>query len=143
MNYHFKIHKQKVRGYWAECVELEGCRTQGGTLKELRDNMHEALNLFLSEPQGSKYVFPKPKKSLKGKDIVAVPVLPSVAIANRVRELRLHHDLTQKDMKDRLGIKNLSNYQRLEDPQRANPEWKTLLLIKQKFPVFRVDDLME
>ena len=45
-------------------------------------------------------------------------------------------------MKDKLGIKHLSNYQRLEDPHKANPEWATLMLIKRVFPEFRVDDLM-
>ena len=142
MNYHFKIHKERSGGYWAECIELEGCRTQADTKSELKEYMFEALNLYLSEPHNSKFVFPSPKKSIKGKSIIAVPVMPSVAIANRIRELRLQHDLTQMDMKNRLGINNLSNYQRLEDPERANPEWKTLLLIKQKFPKFHVDDLM-
>lgn len=142
MKYHFKIHKEKSGGYWAECLELEGCRTEGETKAELEKNMSEALNLFLSEPPESKFIFPKPKKRALGYNIVAVSVEPSVAIANRIRELRLENDLTQMDMKNRLGIKNLSNYQRLEDPERANPEWRTLLLIKQVFPKFRLDDLM-
>ena len=33
MEYHFKIHKEK-NGYWAECIELSGCNTQGDTLEE-------------------------------------------------------------------------------------------------------------
>lgn len=140
MKYHFKIHKEKG-GYWAECVELEGCRTQGDTKAELLFNMDEALNLYLSEPADSKLIFPAPRRT-KGKNIVPIAVHPSVAIANRIRELRLTNNLTQVAMRDRLGIKSLSNYQRLEDPERANPEWRTLLLIKQAFPKFHVDDLM-
>ncbi len=143
MKYHFKIHKERSGGYWAECIELEGCRTQAHTRAELDGNMVEALNLYLSEPQDSKHIFPPPKKSLSGKNIVVVFAHPSVAMANRIRELRLKSKLTQVAMKDRLGIKNLSNYQRLEDPERANPEWQTLLLIKRAFPRFRVDDLMD
>jgi len=42
MYYHFKIHKEPD-GYWAECIELEGCVTQGDSLDELQKNMEEAL----------------------------------------------------------------------------------------------------
>lgn len=141
MKYHFKIHKES-RGYWAECIELEGCQTQGNSMAELRQNAEEALNLFLSEPTSSKLIFAKPKEKITAKNIFAVSVEASIAIANRIRELRLENELTQIAMKDRLGIKHLSNYQRLEDPLRANPEWTTLLLIKKAFPSFHVDDLM-
>lgn len=141
MKYHFKIHRESS-GLWAECIELEGCHTQGDTRAELVRNMEEALNLHLSEPQSSRLIFPRPKTHISGKDIVAIDVYPSVAIANRIRELRLKNGLTQIAMKDRLGIKYLSNYQRLENPEKANPEWKTLVQIKKEFPKFRIDDLM-
>jgi antitoxin HicB len=141
MKYHFKIHKES-HGYSANCIELEGCRTQANTLVKLRKNAAEALNLFLSEPTESKLVFPKPKSRLAGKNIFEVNVEASIAIANRIRETRIENELTQHAMKDRLGIKTLSNYQRLEDPARANPAWTTLLLIKKAFPDFHVDDLM-
>ncbi len=143
MKYHFKIFKNKNKGYWAQCVELEGCHTQADTKQQLQKNMSEALNIYLSEPPNSKHIFPSPRKSLTRKDLVKIEVSPSVAIAYRIRELRLKNNLTQIAMKDRLGIKNLSNYQRLEDPSRANPEWQTLHLIKKAFPNFLVDDLME
>jgi len=141
MKYHFKILKES-RGYSTECVELEGCRTQGSSLTELRRNAKEALNLFLSEPTSSKLIFPKPRIKVGTKNIMEIEVEASISIANRIRELRIENELTQNAMKDRLGIKNLSNYQRLEDPSRANPEWTTLLLIKKAFPDFHVDDLM-
>lgn len=143
MKYHFKVHKEKKGGYWADCIELEGCRTQGATLKTLTKNMSEALNLYLSEPPESQHVFARPQKRINGKNIVLVAVDPAVAMANRIRELRLKNHLTQMAMKDRLGIKNLSNYQRLEDPYKANPEWSTLMNIKEQFPQFRLDDLMD
>ena len=66
----------------------------------------------------------------------------TVAIANRIREIRLKNHLTQTAMMARIGIKNLSNYQRLENPGKANPEWTTLLIIKKAFPQFEVDDLL-
>jgi antitoxin HicB len=52
MTYSFKIYKEK-NGYWAQCIELPGCVTQGKTLKELKKNMHEALSLYISEPSDS------------------------------------------------------------------------------------------
>ena len=142
MKYHFKVHKERSGGFWAECIELRGCRTEADTREELEKNMFEALNLFLSEPPESKHLFPHPKSKFLGRGVAAVSVEPSVAIANRIRELRLENELTQIAMKDRLGIKSLSNYQRLEDPERANPQWTTLLLIKKFFPTFKLDDLM-
>ena len=141
MKYHFKIQSEK-KGYLAFCVELEGCQTQADSKTELLRNMEEALNLYLSEPFSSRHMFVRPKKDLSGRNIVAVSVAPSVAFANRMRELRIRYGLTQVEMKKRLGIKNLSNYQRLEDPLRANPEWKTLFLIKKSFPKFKVEDLL-
>ena len=141
MKYHFRIHKEGA-GFWAECLELEGCHTQASTRAELDKNMAEALNLYLSEPPESKHIFAKPFLRPKGANLVAVEVWPSVAIAGRIRELRLSHSLTQVAMKDRLGIAHLSSYQRLEDPSRANPEWQTLIRIKKAFPNFELDDLM-
>lgn len=34
MNYNLKIHSEDNR-YWAECIELKGCNTQGDSLEEL------------------------------------------------------------------------------------------------------------
>lgn len=142
MKYHFKFHKEKST-FWAECIELEGCNTQANSMEELRNNMREALNLYLSEPENSKLIFPHPKKNVKGRNIVLVDVDSTVAIANRIREIRLKNNLSQILMKDYLGINHLSSYQRLEDPARSNPEFKTLMLIKEKFPSFKVDDLLK
>lgn len=52
MNYKFKVHKAK-QGYWAECVDLPGCSTQGENLKELEENATEALNLYLDNQENS------------------------------------------------------------------------------------------
>jgi len=46
--FNFKIHKEKD-GYSAQCIELPGCVTQADTMKELRKNMKEALNLILED----------------------------------------------------------------------------------------------
>jgi len=141
MKYHFKIYKEK-RGCWAECVELSGCITQAENLEKLKKSMQEALNLYLSEPKDSRVIFPKPQKKLPSKkNIVAVPVDPRVAFAMTMRQLRIKKNQTQRQMMAFLGIKNLSTYQRFEDPKKANPELITLTKIKELLPEFSVEQL--
>lgn len=140
MHYHFKVHKEKD-GFWAECLELDGCQTQAKSLEDLADSAYEALNLYLSEEKDSTLIFDCPKK-YRSKDILKVEVDPGVAIALLLRQTRLRHHLTQHEMKDALGIKNLSNYQRLEDPRRANPELRTLINILKTFPEIEFENLI-
>jgi antitoxin HicB len=139
MEYHFKVHKEK-KGYWAECIELKGCQTQGDSMAELNANMQEALNLFLSENEDSQLIFSPPKK-ITGKSIIAIEVDPAVALAITIRRTRLKKKLTQTQMKDFLGIKTLSNYQRLEDPKRANPEFRTLIMLNQQIPELKIENI--
>ena len=42
-------------------------------------------------------------------------------------------------MMDLLNIKHLSNYQRLENPKKANPELKTLVELKSHLPELNVN----
>lgn len=140
MKYHFRIYSD-ASGYWAKCLELEGCQTQADTREALVLNLSEALNLYLSEPLDSKHIFAKPSKRITGKNVIAVQVRPSVEFANRLREFRIKCKLTQHQMKDKLGFKHLSSYQRLEDPERANPELKTMCLLKKIFPRFKFEDI--
>lgn len=140
MYYHFKIHKDKD-GLWAECIELKGCITQASknTMNDLFINMEEALNLYLDEPADSKVLFPLPKKNLKGINIVKVNVNPRIAFALQLRELRIKNNLTQKQVSEKLGFKNIWNYQRLEASKTANPELETLIKIKKTFPEFDIN----
>ncbi len=43
----FVVKKAEEGGYVAKCVELPQVHTEGETLKEVRQNMREALNLAL------------------------------------------------------------------------------------------------
>ncbi len=135
MKYHFRVHKERG-GYWAECIELKGCRSEGDTADELAENMREALDLFLDEPPSSSHVHPLPRKRVNGRRIVEVPVSPRIAFATCLRALRHHRSLTQKQAARLLGFKNLYSYQRLESPKSANPELATLVKIKRVFPDF-------
>ncbi len=35
-------------GYYAYCPQLEGCQTQGDTIEEIKTNITEAIELYLS-----------------------------------------------------------------------------------------------
>lgn len=136
MIYHFKIHPEK-KGYWAECIELPGCHTQGENLKELESNMIEVLSLYLDEPEDSKIVFPLPNPKIKmDKTIREVEVDSNVAFAFLLRQCRLKHGLTQHQMKEKLHFKNLFSYQKLEMSKFANPTLKSLKKIKEALPDF-------
>ncbi|MGE3973018.1 MAG: helix-turn-helix domain-containing protein [Bdellovibrionales bacterium] len=141
MKYHFRVHKEG-RGYWAECVELKGCVTQGHSLKNLEKNMAEALHLYLDEPSDSSLIFPLPKKTLRAPNLVTVLVEPRAAFSFYLRNLRLQRGLTQKQVAEKMGFKNIYSYQRLESSKTANPELATIVEIKKIFPEFSVDDLI-
>jgi antitoxin HicB len=133
MRYHFKVHREK-KGYWAECVELKGCATQAGSKTELIKNASEALNLYLDEPESSKVIFPEPKSSVRGKDILEVSVEPKIAFALALRQERVKNHLTQSQVAKKLGLKNSYSYQRLENSKTANPSLMTIASIKSIFP---------
>jgi len=141
MYYHFKIHKE-ADGYWGECIELEGCVTQGDSLEELQKNMEEALNLYLDGPYNSDITFPMPNKEAKGRNIVEVPVLPKIAFALMMRMLRKQRGLTQSEIAKLLGMNNIYSYQRLEKSKQANPSLTTLAKIKKVFPDLKVDEIL-
>ena len=46
------IHEAEEGGYWAEVPALPGCVTQAETLRELKENLHEAIEgwLLAGEP---------------------------------------------------------------------------------------------
>lgn len=141
MKYHFKIYKS-TDGFWAECIELKGCITQADSHSELESNMQEALNLYLAENSDSQIIFRAPQEKLTGKNIVQVKVNPSVAVAMNIRQARLRMNKTQREMAALLGVKHLSNYQRLEDPKRANPELKTIVALMEIIPELKLDKII-
>jgi predicted RNase H-like HicB family nuclease/DNA-binding XRE family transcriptional regulator len=138
MQYHFKVYKED-NGYWASCIELEGCHSQGDTIEELKKNLEDALNLYLDEPSNSRIVFPQPDTEIKGDDIISVKVDPHIAFANYLRMIRITHKMTQKEAAHKLGYKSTWAYQKLESSSKTNPELKTISKIKEVFPEFDVN----
>ncbi|MCK5685938.1 type II toxin-antitoxin system HicB family antitoxin [bacterium] len=137
MKYHFKIHND-VDGYWGEGVELKGCLTQGDTWEELLYNLEEVLNLYLDDPSDSKFVHPFPDDSIQGEDIVSIPVYPKIAFAFYIRSLRLKYNITQQQVAEKMGIKSVYGYQKLESSKTANPTLMTLAKLKKIFPDFNL-----
>ena len=139
MVYHFRVHKDDD-GLWADCLELEGCSTQADSLVDLSQNAREALNLFLDEPETSQVVFPLPRQH-DDRDLIDVPVDPKVALSVLLRNYRIRHGYTQRDVAERLGMKSLYSYQRLE--RKSNPSLETLRRLKEVFPDLSVDYLLQ
>ena len=138
MKYNFKIHKE-TKGYWAECLELPGCVSEGDNLEDLKANLHEALNLYLDEPMDSKVLFPLPKNKPKGNSFIAIEVDPQIALAFLVRRERLKKGWTQKTAAKELGVP-LYSYQKLESSRTINPEWKTLVKLRRVFPSININE---
>ena len=138
MKYHFKIHKEGS-GFWAQCIELPGCITEGDTREELQKNMEDALNLYIQEPSDSKDLAKLPSKSIKtSRNIVEVSLDPNIAFSFLVRYWRIKYGFTQKEAADKLGFDKIYSYQRLES-KNCNPSLKTISMIKKIYPEFSID----
>jgi predicted RNase H-like HicB family nuclease len=134
MKYHFKAHMSNQE-CWAECLELEGCVTQGRDFEDLKLNAYDALNLYLDEPEDSKVISPLPKSIPANKrNVFEVEVEPQIAFSFLLRQTRVAHGLTQKAMAEKLKMENLYSYQRLE--RRANPTLSTVKKIIDIIPDF-------
>ena len=48
MELEVKIHKAEDGGYWAEVPSIPGCMTQGDSIEELFENIHDAFEGCLS-----------------------------------------------------------------------------------------------
>ena len=48
MNIKVVVHDAEEGGFWAEVPAIPGCATQGDTMEELMQNLHEAIEGCLS-----------------------------------------------------------------------------------------------
>jgi len=51
MKYKVIIHEAEEGGYWAEVPSLPGCFTQGETFEEIKENIKEAIELYLESQE--------------------------------------------------------------------------------------------
>lgn len=140
MIYHFTVHSEE-NGFWAECIELSGCSSQADTHDELKKSCEKALNLYLEEPKDSKVVFPLPNEKLDtDSSVLSVSVDPEIALAVMLRYYRSSSRITQKQMAEMLGMKNVYSYQRLE--KRSNPTLSIIRKIHAVFPEIRIEKIV-
>lgn len=140
MKYHFKVHKEG-EGFWAECLELPGCITEGDSKEELFENMKDALNTFLEEPEATQNLSPLPDPSIRSsRNVIEVPVDPSIAFALLIRYERIEHGLTQKQAAKLLGMKDLYSYQRLE--RKCNPTLSLIVRVALVYPNLSLDKII-
>ena len=103
--------------------------------------MQEALNLYLEEVEDYEYLAPMPKASIKEeRNVVEVPVDPSVALAFSIRYQRIKQGLTQREAADQLGMKAIYSYQRLE--KRCNPTLDLIYKLVLLFPALSLDKIL-
>ena len=141
MNYHFQINKEKT-GFWAECCELHGCVTQADFLEEIELSCENALNMYLEEPNDSRLVFQLPDVSLdSNNNFLKVAVQPEIALAVLLRYYRSNSKMTQKQVSELLGMKNLYSYQRLE--KKSNPTLSIIKKIHTIFPDIKLDYIFQ
>jgi predicted RNase H-like HicB family nuclease len=141
MNYHFSVHKED-NGFWAECCELSGCVAEANTLEELKKECSDALNLYLEEPCDTKISFPLPENEFdKNKKLLSVAVEPEIALAVLLRYYRTNSKMTQKQVSEKLGMKNVYSYQRLE--KKSNPTLNIMKKIHLVFPEIRFECLFQ
>jgi predicted RNase H-like HicB family nuclease/DNA-binding phage protein len=139
LEYHFKIHQENEGGFWAECIELQGCLSDGDTVEVLKLRLEDALNLYLSEPIGSNMVFPLPDNSLdENTAFLRIPVQPNVAFAMLIRQYRISHRMTLDQAQEKVGLKNRNSYARLESA--GNPTMDTISLVLKAFPEINLND---
>ncbi len=139
MHYHFKIHRED--GYWAEGVELIGCRTQARTRAELERNLEEALDLYLEESADSSVAFPLPKKSVPGRMILKVKVRPQMAFVLLLRSARARRKWSEKQAAIHCDLKTTSEYRRLESLKNAELSFEVMSKVKATFPELSFDSI--
>lgn len=125
MRYFFRYYKDKQEGYWGEFPDLTGCRTEANTLDELREVAKEALELYLDDDYDFQCKIPFPSEKHAGKGFY-VSVDPSIAFPILLRKARLKLGLTQQEMAQKMGLKSIGAYQRLETLHKSNPRLVTI-----------------
>ena len=124
MKYFFRYYKDKKDGYWGKFLDLPGCQTEADSLEALKKMAQEALELYLDDHYDFQCKIELPQKYKTPGFYVEVD--PSVAFPLLLRKTRLHLGYTQYEMTQKLGLKSIGAYQRLETFYRSNPRLDTI-----------------
>ena len=129
MKYFFKYYKDVQGGYWGKFPDLPGCQTQANTLDKLKKMAKQAVELYLDDDYDFQCKIPLPKK-YKGKRFY-VSIASAIAFPIILRKARLAAGLTQQQMAQKLGLKSIGAYQRLETLHQSNPRLNTIYKISE------------
>lgn len=128
IRYQAKIYRDE-KHYSVEFPDLPGCFSQGSSKDEALENAREALSLYLEEARDPKWKIPKPKLR-KATQYIWITPFEDVAIPLMIRQARLKHNLSQRELAERLNI-TIQQLQKLETPGKSNPTVKTLSAISE------------
>ncbi|MCC7201057.1 MAG: type II toxin-antitoxin system HicB family antitoxin [Nitrospirae bacterium] len=124
-------YDKKDRVYTVEFPDLAGCVTFGETLPIAKEKAIEALSGYLASIFDRGFKIPVPS-NIKGKNIFPITPETTVMVPIILRSSREELHLNQIEAAKRLGI-SYQSYQKLENPNKANPTLKTLEKVAKAF----------
>ncbi len=133
MIYFAKLKKISSQSYLVEFPELEGCLTEGRSVKSALKNAKEALDAWLASNCDRNLNIPAPKKR-NSKNYYPVEVDLKISFAISLRIVRKKKNLSQAVVSKRLGISQQA-YARLESPLKANPSLATIQKLSEALEV--------
>lgn len=143
MKFRFRYNLEPNGLYFARCLDFSACTVTAANLAELKTNAARALHADLTVPPNTCiYLTPSRASGPLAPMVFAVALRPGAAFALSLRESRTERVLFQRQVARRLGMQ-LSAYQRLEDPQRANPTLETIARVQSVFPKLDVANFFE
>ena len=107
---------------------MEGCLTYGNNMEEAKHNAQEALDGYLCSLYSHREKIPVPQAQAAD-DIIFFTPSPNIEFAIKLREERERRKINQLEMARRMNIA-ASQYQRLENPRKANPTFSTIIKIE-------------
>ncbi|MGK5086706.1 type II toxin-antitoxin system HicB family antitoxin [Bdellovibrionota bacterium FG-2] len=128
IRYQAKIYQDGKR-FSVEFPDLPGCFSDGATFEEARENAREAVSLYLEEARDPKWEVPEPRVR-QGKELEWITPSEDVAIPLMIRQARLKHGLSQRDLAKLLKM-TVQQLQKLETPGKSNPTVRTLAAITE------------
>lgn len=115
--------------YLVEFPDLPGCLTDGTDLEDAKAMAKEALSGYLMSVIERGVEF-NPPSTVPG--AVMIEPEPSVVFAYWLRTRRAASGMTLTDVADKVGVK-YQVYQKLENPETANPTLKTMKRLEKVF----------
>jgi predicted RNase H-like HicB family nuclease len=139
MIYFAKITKESQRSFFVDFPELEGCFTEGKSLKDALTNAKEALDGWLASNCDRHLQIPVSKKR-KAQSYYPIEVDIRISFAVMLRKVRTQKGLSQAAVAKTLGITQQA-YAKLEAPLKTNPSLSTIQKLSEALGVDIVLDL--